>query len=222
MRTALMVLALLAAPAFASQSVWKWVDEKGVTHYSDRPVPGAQLIEVSVGSRADPVPTSPSPAPSATSSPPPAETASYRNFEIWSPADGDTLVNTGGIVEVRMRLEPALQRGHAIYVYLDGKLIENFPTDALDYTLQEVPRGVHSLTAVVQDGAGKRVRETTTRFTVRQESIAQPPVGPALRQTPPKPRGQTGKLPTTQPSYAALNGQRPQIDPRTNLPVKKK
>lgn len=221
MRTALMVLALLAAPAFASQSVWKWVDEKGVTHYADRPVPGAQRVEISVGSRSDSV--TPNTTPSTQPEPPPAVTG-YRDFEIWKPGNQDTLVNTGGLVEVRLRLDPSLQPTHALYLYLDGKLVEGFPQNALEYTLREIPRGTHTLVAVINDRNGKRVQDTpVVSFTVRQESIAQPPVGPALRQTPPKPRGQTAnKLPTEQPSYATLNGQRVQIDPRTNAPVQTK
>jgi len=220
MRTALLLLALLAAPAFAGQTVWKWVDEKGVTHYADRPVPGAERIDLTVTSRADSVAT---PPPAATASrPQQAPATSYRNFEIWQPGDQDTVANTGGVVEVRLRFEPSLQPGHSLYLYLDGRLIEGLSTTAQDFTLRDVPRGLHTLVAVIQDDRGTRIAETApVRFTVRQESIAQPPVGPTLR-TPPKTRAQqTGnKLPRSQPSYATLNGAQPRINPRTNLPVR--
>lgn len=218
MRTALLVLALLAAPAFASQSVWKWVDDKGVTHYADRPVPGAQRIDIAVGSRADSVQPSQTPAATQPRQAAP-EVSNYRNFEIWKPGNQETMVNTGGVVDVRLRFEPALQSGHSIYLYLNGRLVEGFPPTALEYTLTEVPRGLHSLIAVIRDGNNKTVQESpTVRFTVRQESTAQPPVGPALRPAP-KPRGQAAnKLPSSQPSYSALNGQRSPVDPRTNKP----
>jgi hypothetical protein len=221
MRTALLVLALLAAPAFAGQTVWKWVDDKGVTHYSDRPVQGAQRVEISVGSRADTVQDLPSPSSSSTRTPAPV--TNYREFEIWKPGNDDSVVNSGGVVDVRMRIDPVLQPGHSIYLYLDGRLVEDFPAGALEGSLKDVPRGVHSLIAVIQDRAGKRLQETApVRFNVRQESVAQPPVGPALRPPPAKPRGQTANKPlTSQPSYAALNGQHPAIDPRTNAPIKK-
>ncbi len=220
MRTALMVLALLAAPAFASQSVWKWVDEQGVTHYADRPVPGAQRIDIAGTSRSGNEATTPAPSTFANQSP--ANFTGYRDFEIWKPAEQESVVNTGGAVDVRVRLEPSLQDGHSIYLYLDGRLVEGFPPNGLEYTLQDVPRGAHTLVAVIQDGSsGKRVQETApVRFYVRQTSIAQPPVGPALR--PPPPKRQSSNKPTiSQPSYATLNGQRPVIDPRTNLPIAK-
>ena len=181
MRTALLILALLAAPAFAGQTVWKWVDDKGVTHYSDQPVPGAQRVEISGGSRADSVNASPSTPSSSTSSrsPAPAVT-SYRNFEIWKPGDQETIANSGGVVDVRLRYEPELQPGHSLYLYLDGRLVQDFPPTAMEYSLRDVPRGLHSLIAVIQDGRGTRIQESpTVRFTVRQESVAQPPVGPA-------------------------------------------
>jgi hypothetical protein len=81
---------------------------------------------------------------------------------------------------------------------------------------------MHTLIAVIQDGRGNRIQESAlVSFMVRQESVGQPPVGPALRP-PPKPRGQQAgnKLPTSQPSYAALNGAQPKIDPRSNKPVR--
>src|SRR5262249_51913194 len=40
----LLILAVAAAPAFAQ--VFKWVDERGVTHYGERPPQGAKATEV--------------------------------------------------------------------------------------------------------------------------------------------------------------------------------
>jgi hypothetical protein len=184
MRTALIVLALLAAPAFAAQTVWKWVDDKGVTHYSDQPVPGAQRIEVSSGSRSDPVDR---PAYSPQRSPNPQQTGdAYRTFEILAPSNQETFANTGGSVGVRLRFEPELHAGHSLHLYLDGKLVEEFPPIARDYTLQGVSRGTHVLTAIIQDSRGARIQTSEVTFHVRQESVARPPVGPTLRP-PPRP-----------------------------------
>jgi Domain of unknown function (DUF4124) len=186
MRTALIVLALLAAPAFAAQTVWKWVDDKGVTHYSDQPGPNAQRVEMSSGSRADPVAARPS---TYSQRSPNEQTAAepYRNFEILSPGDQETFVNAGGAVSVRIRFEPGLQAGHSLFLYLDGKRLDDFPPTALDYSLQSVSRGSHTLTAIIQDSRGTRIQSAEVTFHVRQESVAQPPVGPSLRP-PPRPR----------------------------------
>jgi hypothetical protein len=226
MRIALLLLCALATPALANQTIWKWVDERGVTHYSDRPVPGATRLEISTST---PRPTTDDTSRSYSSStptPPPAQDAApattYTRFEVARPQANDTIVNTGGEVQVGLLLEPGLNPAHSIALYMDSRLVSGFPPTALSHTLTEVPRGTHSLVAVVQDGRGRRIQETRpVSFTVRQESSAQPPVGPSLRPPPkPSPRGAANKLPNNQPSYAALNSTPPKIDPQTNLPAK--
>jgi Domain of unknown function (DUF4124) len=223
MRTTLLILALLAGPALAGQTVWKWVDANGVTHYADRPVPGAVRMEIGSGN------TSNSSTPSSSDSPSPtATTASddtgpvYRNFEIWKPGPNETVANTGGQVSVDVRVEPSLQPGDTLSLYLDGRLIDGYPGNTLSFDLTDVPRGTHSLVAVITNSAGARIQETpSVTFFVRQESAAQPPVGPALRPPPkPQPRGASNKMPTSQPTYLALNNVRAApIDPATNRPV---
>jgi hypothetical protein len=224
MRTVLFLLAFLAIPAFAAQVVWKWVDGDGVTHYSDRPVPGATRMEISGGGGERSATSAPTPSFSSGSPQKEAqEGPTYRNFEIWKPADGESFINSGGVVPVNIRVEPELQAGHELNLYLDGRLVEGFEPSATSYELKEVPRGSHRLIAVINDQRRARVQETApVAFVVRQESIANPPVGPALRPPPkPTPRGAANKLLTQQPGYAALNGARPRIDPATNLPVRK-
>jgi hypothetical protein len=192
MRTTLLLLAIFASAAFAAeQTVWKWVDERGVTHYSDRPVPGATKLELNIGRRASDTDNA-TPSASSTFDRPDSTAAgpTYRNFEIWKPADGESLINTGGAVSVNVRIDPPLQPGHGLSLYLDGRLVGD-GSNATEYSLTEVPRGVHSVMAVVTDRRGQRLQETApVRFNVRQESIASPPVGPALRPPPkPRPRG---------------------------------
>jgi hypothetical protein len=216
MRTALMVLALLAAPAFAGQTVWKWVDENGVTHYSDQPIPGAERIEISTGSRLDSRPSSPSYSTSPGSNSQ-ATAENYASIEILKPTNQESVVNTGGLVDVRVRHEPGLQPGHSLVITMDGTPVGGNQ----DFTLRDVPRGQHTLVAIIQDARRRNLKESApVQFHVRQESIAQPPVGPGLRPQP-KPGGQTANKPlTSQPSYSALNGSPAKIDPRTNKPVR--
>ncbi|MFL6551084.1 MAG: DUF4124 domain-containing protein [Povalibacter sp.] len=219
MRTTLFLLVLLAGPVFAGQTVWKWVDADGVTHYSDRPVPGATRMELSTGSSAGD--STPSSSYGSTNTSPADAGPPYRNFEIWKPGNDENIVNTGGQVTVNVRIEPSVQPGHTLSLYLDGRLIEGSQGNSTSFELPNVPRGTHSVTAVVTDGNGRRVQETgAVTFHVRQESTAQPPVGPALRP-PPKPQPRAGnKMQTSQPTYVALNSTRTKtIDPATNRPV---
>ncbi len=219
MRTVLLLLAMLATPALAdAQTVWKWVDEQGVTHYSDRPTPGATKMELSVGgtgaTESPPPAPLPSPRESSRSGPP------YTTIAITTPSQGESIVNTGGAVQVSVQLEPYLRPEHNLHVYLDGQRIEGSP-NATSYSLSEVPRGEHTVEAVVTDRRGARLQSSgRVTFYVRQTSIANPPTGPTLRNSP-RPRA-SNKLPPKQPSFADLSGTRTTtVDPRTNRPPKK-
>ena len=227
MRTALLLLLALAATSTHAdtKTVWKWVDERGVTHYSDQPVPGATQVQLNVSSGRQSSGSSSAPRPAAqqpsTPSSSPTERA-YRNFEIWKPLREETIANTGGVVEVNVRVDPGLSSQHRLTLYLDGKKVEGFADNATSFELKDVARGMHSVVAIINDPAGTKVQETAPiSFHVRQESTANPPVGPSLRPPPkPQPKNITNKLPSTQPSYNDLNGaaHKP-IDPRTNMPV---
>ena len=222
MRTALLLLLALAAPVLSSTAsaadVWKWVDEKGITHYSDQPVPGASKMEVRAGNIAE------TPAPAAESSEPDAAAAAPVNYriEIVQPENGQSVINTGGQVNVVISVSPSIQTLHAVGLYLDGKLVTGFPRNTLSYALTDVPRGTHNVSAMILDQRGKTLLESSpVEFTVRQESVAKPPVGPSLKP-PPKPRPRTNAkntMPTSQPTYGALNGGRAAVNPATNLPV---
>lgn len=238
MRTALYVLLALAAPAFAGQTVYKWVDEKGVTHFSDQPVAGAEKVEMSSGAKSSASPAPPSYTPSepqdsrAKAGPP------YSRFVISSPQQDQAIINTGGQVSVQISATPSISAGHSVMLYLDGAPVSDFAGDSHEFS--NMPRGTHTVKAVVRSG-GRTLQETpTVTFHVRQESAAQPPVGPAMRSKPPKRAGNkmatkqpsyaaltgsttSNKLATKQPSYAELNGGgKAAIDPRTNLPVNTK
>ncbi len=232
MRTALLLLLAFAASGLSgtasSAEVWKWVDAKGVTHYSDQPVPGAVKIEIRTGnvveSRSAPPPTNDSGSDDSR-----AAAGRYRSLQIVQPENNQVFVNTGGQVTVEIRVEPQLQAPHTVGLLLDGSLVTGFPDNTLVYALTEVPRGTHNVTAVIRDQSGNPIHESVpVEFTVRQESIAQPPVGPSLGQPPkpvPRPRPQNtakNQVLTKQPTYDALNGGRPEMNPATNRPVVKK
>ncbi len=229
MRTALLLLLALAASGLSGTAsaadVWKWVDAKGVTHYSDQPVPGATKIEVRAGNISSPAPVSNEESQSQSQ----AEQVSYRNLQIVRPTNDQAIINTGGQVDVEISIAPPLQRTHQLNLLLDGRVVTGFPRNTTMYALTAVPRGTHTLSAVVADASGNTLQESSpVTFHVRQESIAQPPVGPSLGQPPkppPRPRPQntaTNKVLTKQPTYDALNGARPAMNPATNMPVEKK
>jgi Domain of unknown function (DUF4124) len=165
--------------------VYTWTDADGQVHYSDRPVPGAKEVELQTYTPAAAPATTAQAQSAATPRSPAAPSPGYTAFNVISPAQQETLWNLEGTLNVQLDLEPALQKGHRIGVYLDGKLID-LDSSSLQFTLPEVYRGIHSLQAVVLDGNGMEVlRSLAVTFMVQQTSVlnpnnpnARPPVVP--------------------------------------------
>jgi hypothetical protein len=161
------------------------VDESGQTHYTDVPVPGAERIELLGGEAI------PAPSPRAgTAQTAPAEaapaTVPYRRFVVVQPAQQQTLWNIGAVLNVQVDIDPPLQQGHHIDVFLDGQRINTGATST-EFTVPEVYRGVHTMQAVIADSNGKDlVRSLAVTFMVQQTSILNPnnPQPPAIQNRP--------------------------------------
>lgn len=178
-------LALAVTPLLAGATLYKWVDENGVTHYSDRPEPGAQRVRIEAAQTYQSKPTAGS-SRAAPARGPGSDTAapSYTRLAISNPTDGAVLSNTGGRVEIGADLEPALADGHSLWFIVDGK---SNPAASGNSVVLELSRGEHTASASVTDAQGNElVTSAVIKFMVRQTSVAQPPTGPLL-QKPNKP-----------------------------------
>jgi hypothetical protein len=174
----LLSLGLLATTALADSgttTVYKWVDAKGVIHYSDQPHPHAQRLEIQGAQTfsAPPIPLTPS-APASEESQP-AQPA-YQSCEIAQPSNQQMLMNAYHATAV-VQTSPPLRQGDDVRLFLDGKQVAGSGTS---FTFP-VYRGQHSVQAVIEDSTGQIVCETSTvTFFVHQPSIQNPhnPVHP--------------------------------------------
>ena len=168
-----MTVLLLSTPSFGA--AYKWVDENGQVHFSDRPRPGAQ--EIQLPATPAPTPAAPSARPGAAAASPtaPAATAApYQRIRIASPAQQATLWNIGGNLDMTVELAPSLQPGHRVAVNLDGSLVDLRP-GGLSFQLPNVFRGMHTLEAVVLDPRGDvLIRSEPVQIMVQQTSILNP------------------------------------------------
>jgi hypothetical protein len=177
MRTCLVFLIVLMTAAASGAPAWRWVDETGQVHYSDRPVPGAEQIDLP-GAQAFPSPALRTQGQAAQTvrreQQPPQATERYRVFEIVRPSQQETLWNIGAVLNVQVALEPALQPGHVLDVYLDGQR-RNLNITSTEFSVPDVFRGVHTMQAVVLDAEGDEVvRSLAVTFMVQQTSILNP------------------------------------------------
>jgi hypothetical protein len=182
------ILALAPAGAHAQAKLYKWVDEKGVTHWSDRAQPGAEKVDVQAAQGYRPSAAAPRATVAAPASRPDAGPVAYERVEIVRPVHDEVFVNTGGAVEIGAALSPSLAPGHRTWFVIDGKRLEDLSPAATAATVN-AERGSHTVSFEVEDENGKVVATAPSiTFHVRQTSIAKPPVGPALRQPQPRPR----------------------------------
>lgn len=187
-RALTLLLAGLAASSVAhAQQIYRWVDRDGVVHYADQPgAPDAKPVDYI----ANPQPSSDATEAdegSTEESPPsrPAR-AAYTSVSITSPEPEQVFFGGDDPVDVSIDVDPELQSGDRIAVFLDGKRL----TDSLRGTSYQIPppaRGSHFVRVAVLDSTGKLLQQSTAvTFHVRQRSVAKPPVGPALRPPPKK------------------------------------
>jgi len=170
-RTILVLLGLLAA-GIAVADTWMWTDDEGVVHYSDRPQPGAELIVLDEPNSSQSLATANRSSSSNTGADADDDSAGptrYNSFDIASPGAEETLWNIEGVLNVSLSLNPALQPGHQVRIYFDGKPQMVAGTS---FQLQDVYRGVHNLQAEVLDETGTMmIRTRTNRFYVQQSAV---------------------------------------------------
>jgi hypothetical protein len=173
MRRLLLTVFLLVGAAAGATEIYRWVDSDGVVHFSDRPTEGAERMELQEPQIISPpaVRTRRSNSGEEGES---ADTDRYRTLEIVSPGQEEVLWNIEGQLDVSMRLQPRLQAGDRVSLFLDDQEVDMNPR-SLQVQLNEVGRGVHVLRAEVRDVGGTvLIRSQTRTFVVQQTSILNP------------------------------------------------
>lgn len=98
----------------------------------------------------------------------------YR-LELLKPNNDETFIDTGNIVTVQLRLEPELQAGHSIWIFLDGNRVDGLPTTGDTFNLTNVWRGTHTVHATVMDDDNKPLLGSQpVTFHMRQTSVVSP------------------------------------------------
>ena len=168
-------IATLVVTAASAGPAYRWVDENGQVHYSDRPREGAEEIALPQYKR-------PAPRP-VTSSRPAARDAQqaetqpqkpYTVIDITQPESQQTYWNTGGTLDVSINLQPRLQPNHRMVVFLDGERLGVNPGSS-NFKLNDIYRGMHTLQVAVHDAFDQQVvRSLPVQFMVQQTSVLNP------------------------------------------------
>ncbi len=177
----LCLLALVFVAPSLAQGVYKWEDENGQVHYSDVPHEGAAEIDVQPAQTFSlPAVISASVATKDGDADTEDEVApGYESLAITRPNMEETIWNTGGKVTISLSLQPSLQLGHSIRLFLDGQFLANLPAKASSMQLSEVYRGEHKVSAEVQNENGLvLIKADPVTFFYHQTSVNSPARGP--------------------------------------------
>lgn len=153
MRGALISVLLVAALPVGA-GVYRWVDDTGRTHYSDRPVAGAQAVPVP----ASKVPESAAATPESDVA---GDPGPYTAFEILSPEPNATLRDADARVPISLLIDPPLSAGHRVQIVLNGEVVPG-DTPGMHLSLQGLPFGTHRLRAEIVDNFGVPLASTPT------------------------------------------------------------
>lgn len=170
----LFILISLIWSLAAAATVYKWVDEKGVVHYSDQPHENAQKLTVPAAQtyKADAAYTAPSgpTAPPPTSQPP----TTYQGCAISEPSDDQTFSNIDSL-SIVVRTDPELRAEDQVFLTLDGQPLNGGKATGRQFTLSPVERGTHVVQAIVRNTEGAPMCQTRgVTFNVHQVSSLNP------------------------------------------------
>jgi len=179
MRTLVFTLIWVACSVATAATVYKWVDDDGVTHYSDQPHENAQKVQLKApqtytAPQTPAVPAQPFPQTQQKQAP------VYQSCGFSEPMEDQVYMNTS-TVTAGVTTQPQVRPGDTAIVTLDGQRVPGVPANGGQFTISPVDRGTHSIQVSVQDPTGATVcSSAAVTFHVRQPSLQSPtqPVRP--------------------------------------------
>jgi hypothetical protein len=156
-----------------SATVYKWVDDQGVVHFSDQPNPKAQKLEIAGAQTYGAPAASSAPPPAAAAAPPPSSPAvcvidtpavGQVFWDVFSISGHVTLAHAGDGAQPSLRM--------------DGLDISSLLSPNGSFVVNDLTRGDHTLTLQVSNAKGEVTCEATSvGFSIRQRAGAGGPNG---------------------------------------------
>ena len=101
-----------------------------------------------------------------------SQTVVYDTLIIQSPSQDQVFRNNAGQVAVAVAITPALQGNHQIQILLDGSIATE-PQSGNQFSVSELPRGAHSISAQVIDTADGSIliSSPAIQFHIKSHSV---------------------------------------------------
>lgn len=169
--TRLPLYTLLLVSLAANAQIYKTVDEQGNVTFSDMPTDrgASERVEVQQTNTTPPPPMAvPRDQPQSEEEEP--EAVTYQPT-ITSPANETTIPMGPGNFSVSAQVEPPLESGAALQLFMDGNP-QGVPQESANWSLTNVFRGAHDLEVAVVDMDGNELaRSPAVRVYVLRPSV---------------------------------------------------
>jgi Domain of unknown function (DUF4124) len=175
MRSFLFTLISVVCSLALAGTVYKWVDEDGVVHYSDQPHANAQKLQVQSAQTYKAQPVQPASTTGAGNVPAASSAQSgYQGCAIVQPADSQDFANLDSLTVV-VETDPKLRPGDQVFVTYDGQPLNGTSATGGTFVISPVDRGTHTLQAVVRSSDGTIMCQSSgVTFNVHQPSLLNP------------------------------------------------
>ena len=156
-RPALLGLLLTAQAVAQGEPIYRYVDEDGVVHYTDKPpsqnAQPADLppLRTYTPAELEAVERQLDENDGSNSS---EKVEKYRELRIVTPSPEETIRGAERIVPVAVTSDPSLVAGHRVQFFLDGEA-QAPPALSTSTVFSGVERGTHTVSAAIVDEQGK-------------------------------------------------------------------
>ena len=161
--TTLTGLMLLASPSLFAGEVYRVVDEDGQVTFTDSPAVNTQAEAINL------------PAINIAIAPPVRtnegdDEAPYTSARITQPLNNATIPPGQTTLAVELALEPTLQKGHLVQLYVDGRP-QGAASTSTTFSVSNLNRGAHNVHIEVLSADKKRHTKTErVTFHVKRHS----------------------------------------------------
>ena len=150
MKTFIVISSLLFAST-ASAELFKWIDQDGVIHYSDKR-PGETASQQQLSGYLSRLENK---KPASEED----KNNNYSTFTIMQPKNDSTIRKADANMDIMVQIDPPLTEKHYLQIYLDGLEVGE-KTKSTELTLQKMKKGLHRLQARIVDMDGQTISTT--------------------------------------------------------------
>jgi hypothetical protein len=167
-----LIMCLFINNVFAD-SVYKWVDENGVTHYGDsskgKKKNGAKEIQIKTPPKIGSVAVNYVPQPQPIKKDQNENITNY-NIVVTSPTQDEQVWANNGIINVSTNIRPKPQGDFSLKIYIDNSLYESV-NNSTKASVSAVPRGEHTIFVKLQTRNGKIYTSNSVKFYVLKTNV---------------------------------------------------